>query len=485
MAIVVSGCMKEEGKYDNNPNTPSVVPPGLILPKLIQDVFYQGSPNELMYPQQYMVLWLMDDNNQLYNWGRSGLGEYDIIRQTEKLITEANRYEAKNYLALARFFRAYSFITMSLKVGDIPYSEAGKASDGIFAPAYDSQEAVFAGCLQELEEANEMLNAQNGELTGDILYGGNILKWKKLINSYRLRVLMHLSLKTGNQRLKVIDQFRSIYTNKEKYPIIESNGEMGALAFIDRPGNRYPTYGFNYLTTETRMCKTFTDLLKTNRDPRLFTLAEPMKDKPAGEFDSYDGIPANIAVTEMKKYEQQTSHIHKRYINNPVNEPYAMVTYADVELVLAEAAFRGWIATDPADHYYKGIRASCAADGVPASDVDDFVSSLPVKFDPAKALQQINTQRYIAYFMNSKYESYYNHRRTRVTGFNPSLNDNVPLGYPAYVIGPANKNNGRIPLRWMYSQNELDNNTTHVQEAIKAQYGEDEINKSMWLLKPE
>ena len=67
-----------------------------------------------------------------------------------------------------------------------------QGDDELFKPVYDTQEEVFTGILQELKEANEMLNESNGEITGDIIYDGDILKWKKLINSFKLRVLMSL-----------------------------------------------------------------------------------------------------------------------------------------------------------------------------------------------------------------------------------------------------------------------------------------------------
>jgi len=43
---------------------------------------------------------------------------------------------------------------------------------------------------RQLTEANEMLDESKGEIEGDIIYNGDILKWKKLINSFKLRVLL-------------------------------------------------------------------------------------------------------------------------------------------------------------------------------------------------------------------------------------------------------------------------------------------------------
>ncbi len=49
-----------------------------------------------------------------------------------------------------------------------------------------SRKTFFAGILNELKEANTLINT-NDKIGGDIVYNGNIERWKKLINSYRLK----------------------------------------------------------------------------------------------------------------------------------------------------------------------------------------------------------------------------------------------------------------------------------------------------------
>lgn len=66
-------------------------------------------------------------------------------------------------------------------------------TDANYQPAYDSQEVVLAGILKELEEADKMLEGSDEIISGDIIYNGNLVNWRKLINAYRLRILMSLS----------------------------------------------------------------------------------------------------------------------------------------------------------------------------------------------------------------------------------------------------------------------------------------------------
>src|SRR5690606_8048201 len=208
-------------------------------------------------------------NEITYEFGRNALSEYNTLRNVEKLRFEAERQDAPEYyLGLVKFFRAYLFVQATQKVGDIPYSEALKADENILTPKYDSQRDIYIDVLKELDEANDLIPA-TGTITGDIIFGGSLLKWKKLVNTFRLRVLMSLSLKTGDSELDVINQFRMIVEDPEKYPIMTSNADNCEFKYYNATG----AYHYWYVAPEAnnfRMCTTLGDVLKENRDPRLF-----------------------------------------------------------------------------------------------------------------------------------------------------------------------------------------------------------------------
>ena len=75
-------------------------------------------------------------------------------------------------------------------------------------------------------------------------------------------------------------------------------------------------------------------------------------------------------------------------------------------------------------------------------------------------------------FMNGGWEAFYNNLRT---------------GFPEFdVDGGGILNNGQVPKRWMYPQDELNLNTENVESAVSRQFaGDDDINGVMWLLKSE
>ena len=53
---------------------------------------------------------------------------------------------------------------------------------------------------------------------GDIFYNGNFAKWRKLVNSYKLRILIALSKKEADADLKIKQRFTEIMGNPSSFP---------------------------------------------------------------------------------------------------------------------------------------------------------------------------------------------------------------------------------------------------------------------------
>jgi len=481
MFATIIGSCEDFNSLTKDPNKPTDVHPSLILTDLEANAFNQVSAGA-GYACRYFVYTDGYSTDQTYGWQRSNFNGYnDYLLQAYKMNQEAEKRNLKNYQALAKFFRAWQFTQLTLTFGDIPYSEALQGDEGLFKPVYDTQEEVYTGILQELKDANEMLNESNGEITGDIIYEGDILKWKKLINSFKLRVLMSLSAKEGNANLNVAARFREIYEDPDTYPIFASLDEQAQLVFYDRDANRYPFFNDRSIQTAHYMERTFVNLLKLRKDPRLFQFASPeRKAVEVGQpgyqtsFSSFGGLDAGAYVNDNVQRlteKGEGSPLNPRYYSDPVNEPSIAVGYPELQFNLAEAALRGWITADTSELYEKGITASMQFYGIPSAKIDAYLNEALVRFDPSNAFEQINTQKYLSFFLNSGWESFYNQRRT---------------GIPTFVVGPSTQNGGQVPKRWLYPQDELDNNFENVAEAINRQFGgNDDVNGVMWLLKPE
>ena len=172
-------------------------------------------------------------------------------------------------------------------------------------------------------------------------------------------------------------------------------------------------------------------------------------------------------------------------------EPNILLGYSEMCFNIAEAANRGWITSDAADFYTKGINASLNfygvtdggtirvsdAGGSPAAtvnvmaDVKKFLQNVAYKGNNADGLKQILEQKYVSFFQNSGWEAFYNWRRT---------------GFPTSFVtsGVGLNAQGKIPMRWQYPVDETTYNSVNAKAAIQSQFnGNDDIFSMMWLLK--
>src|SRR5690606_28446335 len=138
-----------------------------------------------------------------------------------------------NYLAIALTMKSFLYSYLTDYFVDIPYSQSLKAEDGILQPKFDSQETVYKGILEDLERANSLINIGEGLVfEGDILYKGDMLKWKKFINSLRIRYYRRLSNRSEiNSKQKIGE----ILSDPGKYPIFEGNEDSATLKYTGEP----------------------------------------------------------------------------------------------------------------------------------------------------------------------------------------------------------------------------------------------------------
>lgn len=482
MITVLSSSCKKFADFQNNPNNPTASDPALLLTNLERAAF-SNIISDVSLASRYLVYTQSASNAQYYGWQRGGFS-YGAVSQTVKMEQEAARTGNVNYRYIARFLRAYYVVNMTQMFGDIPYGQMMQSiannnftDSSAVRPAYDKQQDIYMGVLNELKIASDSLSTTGLAVNGDIIYNGSIAQWKKLINSYTLRVLLSLSKKEGNTTLNIKQRFADIVSQPAKYPLLASNSDNGQLPYYNVTGNQYIYYNDNAMKTNFYLDSSFVKLLKNQNDPRLFVFGEPTTASGlgAGNFNAYDGLvgSAPLAYNVNKTSQGKASQIHKRFAYDATNEPSVLMGYAELQFVLAEAAFRGWISGDANTFYKKGIEASLSFSNYQntysADAIVTFLNQPAVSLQTGTELQQIVTQKYISMFMNSGYQPFYEQRRT---------------GYPLFeTAGAGILNDGKVPKRWMYPTDEYTNNAANVNRAVSSQYnGTDDINGTMWLL---
>jgi hypothetical protein len=212
-------------------------------------------------------------------------------------------------------------------------------------------------------------------------------------------------------------------------------------------------------------------MLQKREDPRLFSFGDPIAGKTAGVFSNYKGVDAGLSPADQQASAAQSSLIARRYVDlrSPVNEPMIFLSYAEQEFLIAEAIQRGWISGDSNDHYQKGITASMAFYKITGNAITDYLNGDLVKLATGNALTKILTQKYIAFYMNSSWEPFFEQRRT---------------GIPVLRVGPGTLNGGKVPKRWQYPLSESQYNEVNLDIALKRQFTEgDNVNAVMWVIK--
>jgi hypothetical protein len=467
VGLFLSGCKKYD-EFQSNPNQASAATPALLLTGISYSVFYKDNTTAA-YATRHLTYYERGNSGVDYSWREGGFTNYDILRQVMRMDSLAKIDNQQQYYGITKFFRALLFAQLTEDFGDIPYRKALEGLAGNFTPEYDTQESVYAGILQELEEANTLLDDNKGKINGDIIYGGVASKWKKLVNAFRLRLLIHLSKKEANATLNIKSQFQSIINDPAKYPLFTSNADNAQLVFnATAPNNYYPDFGYLSLATLVSMEKGFVKILKDRQDPRLFAFAEPIGGGAPNNFNNYEGVDAGLTISDQFNASGNASRIKSRYHDDRINEPLIFLGYAEQEFLVAEAISRGWIAGDAKLHYENGITASMKFYGISDAEINAYLTKPLVAFSAPNALNLITIQKHIAFFMNSGWEAFFEQRRT---------------GMPTLSVGPGTYNDQKVPKRWIYPQSEYDYNAANLDAAVKRQFnGDDDVNAVIWLL---
>lgn len=494
---------KDLTEVNNNPNgiQPDLVNPNLVLPTVLTEAAkayvnlgYQDIAGVVQHTQK--DAWSSGHND--YDWGgnQSWSGYYDILRNNQLVYDRAVAEKLEFHQGVSLVMKSFMFGLITDLWGDAPYTtalkgELGKTED--ILPAFDSQEAIYTGILADLEKANTLLSKSKAEYSSivdnvDVYFSGDPAKWRKMANSLALRYYMRISTKKPDVAKAGIEK---IVGNAAQYPIMTVNSEDATMGFPGTsdgtawPANTvYDASGSNY--RRIKMGGTFVEVLQALKDPRLPIWANKVEiplvvdaKLPAGtdkieggkRYLSPDKVGNTVVDTDPEYVGLPTSFsaLPSAYNLNPtpgqtsfnphvsfLNDIYKaatgpllkarLISAAEVNFILAEAALKGWNAGDAKARYEAGVKASLntwTVGGTAAS----YLANPGVAYDGT--LKQIMEQKWIASWTAAT-ESWFDFRRT---------------GLPALKAGPAAKRQA-LPVRFYYMQDELNINKTNTNAAM-------------------
>lgn len=490
-------------ELNKNPNSPVDVSPNFIITYVLTNtgktVYNLGKDDsKIGSAMQYMQVGTNENAaviNQ-YAWTQESWGGYYDLLRNNQLIYEAGVRDNNRFTqAVALVMKSYLFGLLTDLFGDVPYSEALRAKEGTFFPKYDSQADIYKGILTDLREADALLSALEAKdaisTSADVLYKGDGAKWRRFANSLRLRYAMRLSEKANDMKALGMDieaEFKAAAANA-----FTSKSDDASLAFLGTAGdNANPGGPINSSNPNFKLkpAKPFVDKLLELNDPRLHRFVQPVQRKwdsrvttetqvtvtnifgenytvtlvPAHETSAdtsmYVGLPIGLPITQAISYNKgndQTAYhnernpyisfLHDRYRKN--TDPYVLMnlmTYSEVEFLLAEAALRGnFGVTDAEGHYKKAIRAAMDKVGIFESsqvDFEAYYAQPKVDYNTAaNKLERIMEQKWISGWFGI--QSWFDWRRT---------------GYPALKAGEVAQYGDALPIRYIYPSPNLDPN---------------------------
>jgi hypothetical protein len=370
LIITLYSCEKDFVKTNTNPVLPTTIEPVYQLVNTqivgINIVQYYGT---IVQQAQILLGGAEEAGNRNSNVDRFASDAFNSLygNQVQNLVDIINRVKddptKTNIYNMARIMKAYSFQILVDTYGDVPYSEAGLSYlKGITLPKYDDQKLIYEDIAKELKEAVDALDAGKDKVSGEMYFGGDIAKWKRFGNSLLLRVGMRYT-KIDEAKAKSLVQTA---TDPARGGVMSSNDDNVVLKANSIQTN--PSTGF--LNGSVRhnwfIGKPFIDFLKNNNDPRLQYTAvlypDPAASNPgAGNTNpaSQIGVPygyTDVNIVNAPDYPGKVGSTFKysqfnRSTVGRLDSWLYYVTYAQTQLLLAEARHRNYITTRTVKDY--------------------------------------------------------------------------------------------------------------------------------------
>ncbi|SHM61099.1 SusD/RagB family nutrient-binding outer membrane lipoprotein [Chitinophaga sp. CF418] len=467
--VMMAGCKKLDD-INHDPTRPTTTSPAYLLTgaeKNAMDYLYSTLQNGYigMHYAQYWSgnsrvgdsQYAIDENNNTAFWNFM----YVSLHNLDKIVTlnneSGNNPAAKNQNAIATILKVWLYQILTDTYVNIPYSQALKEGENI-TPAYDSQESIYTSLIDTLQQQITALDpAQPTFTSGDVIYNGDVTKWRTLAHSLLLRLAIRVADAAPEKAKAVIEaNYQAAMT---------SNGDNAQFAYIATAPNKFPLNDSEREVLDFFVSTTLVNYMKSTNDPRLGIYARPAKG--TGQITGLIyGISANDPTRlAPDNYSYPGTQIYSATM------PGILMTYPEVAFILAEAAARGWSVGQPAASWYEaGIRASMAYWQV-TTGVDAYIASVPYTAGDWKNV--IGTQKWLALYPQG-FQAWFERLR---------LDFKKPNGDSLFIApysGSLDQNVRFVPSRLTYPLGEQTQNAAAYKKAASDIGGDTKATKSWW-----
>lgn len=459
---LTTSCKDELAKVNQNQNEAETPQPAYLLTSTIKttaDSYWGVSNNlasSLLFVQHWARIQYTDPDRYIFTnndfnegwstWYSKSISQLKIIQRL------SSTTENDNYKGVALVLQSWIFSLLTDAYGEIPYTEAGNI-DEFLTPHYDTQETVYKGLLNDLKNAQTLLNVDGKGIEGDILYSGNIAQWKRFANALRLRVALRIADRLPDLAKTTLQEIAA-----EGSGYLNSNTDNAKLIYRDAP-YRNPVSASFEAREDYRISKAMVDKLRGLNDPRLGIYADTTTTSTP---EKYIGVPNGLTSSDASNLGFARTSRPGIYFREP-KSPAVILSYAEVLFGLSEAVSRGFITGNAANLYQQAIRASLEQYNIGNDLIVDYLNQSAVKFDPKVYKKSIGEQKWIALY-GQGLEAFAEWRR---------------LDYPQLTPAKAGALGGKIPLRFLYPGTEQSLNGTNYQAAI-AHQGSNTLLTRLW-----
>ncbi|WP_265714669.1 SusD/RagB family nutrient-binding outer membrane lipoprotein [Sphingobacterium sp. InxBP1] len=439
---------------NENPNNPETATPSLLLPTVEAAISQVVGNSFQVYGNIWGQYWTQNptssqyrsiDRYQILNTAmdRSWLILYRNALNNAELIIKSNEPANDNYKGIAYLLKAYTFQVATDAFGDIPLSEALKA-DGNLNPKYEAQQVVYDSIFNYIDKGLALLATPQAVPVSsqDMIFNGDLEKWKAFANTLKLRAYLRISNVDSN---KAAAGIKALYAKKATFL-----DDDVSISYTTTGGNENPFYNEMVGLGKTQNVVASATVVKAfvrNNDPRRFSFYE----KLSGQDTIAYILQGDFNANSSKLVSSPSALVGGRAVDpTSATAPVKLFSAAESKFLQAEAVVRGWGTGDAKVLFESGITTSFAATGN-ANDATKYIAQAPdAKFEgnTEAKVKAIITQKYYAMCGFQGFESWTEWRRT---------------GYPTFFTTSiaSTLGEGRMPLRMPYANSEATSNANY------------------------
>ena len=462
LVLSMGGC-KKYLDVNADPSNPQIAEGYVLLPPIFAQMAF-GEQFDTRFVGKYVQNFGAVAANDIWdqhgyqsgsdNGGQMWRSHYwSIGENIDLIIADAAAKQKWDYSGAAKAIRAWSWQASTDEYGEMILKEAWQPNRYVFD--YDPQQDIYAEVVRLGNDALTDLSRTDGAVSttslgrGDIVYKGDRTKWIKFVNATLARNANHLSNKATynpDQVIGFVD--KSLASNDDNFNIPFNGSNSGDANFFGPLRSNIN----NFRQTAFMVSLLDGTVFGGVKDPRLPIICSASPDSVYRGVVPTNGDPNNVNGNTKRiptlwgdlpnTFNSTTSP--GKYIFKD-KAPYPIYTYAEMQFIKAEAAFKKGDKAMAFDAYNKAIAAHIDFANVSATEKAKYLASKAVvPSSGSLTLSDIMLQKYIAMAMHGSLETWVDLRRyhydpTVYVGFalpptNSLYQDNA--GKPAYRMRP-------------------------------------------------